>query len=560
MDSFTSPKNVQRTNVSNFGESLNWENSSQPARRRDNKGRYSLPGNFETTYLSAGNGKNNHGIAFGGHHANSNRQRPVSAYSDRNVVYGHQNDWWSGNDIGSGREPVTNHHMYSQHQRPLSVMSDNHLLYGASNGYPGPEMPHHQQSSNQTPLSIMSDNQHLYAGTNGYYSGQHPGTNGYYSGQHPEALQRPWNQEQLSPYTDYRQSYTNTSENMDKHIGQAEMPQKTTDSSLKTSHSNTFSRPSVNDNSPQSGTSQNSILKQREFLALEQKRLEDHYAALQGQLLADFQKRQQDLIKVYNKSLETQSSTDHTMQSILERSFEYDSEETLVSNTTDKEHFTLNRTEELPQSPFAINVKRNSFQNGENNSRSIQNSAERMKQGSDAFSNPGLPNEKARNNARFLQNSASPASLLQNSQSDARFMKNSSPAQSYVSPDQRFPKSSSVPQNSVTHDQRFISTSFRNSALPDARKSFNSEASAQEYYEMPGFGENTKIVGNKLDPGSTKNGGVGKTGRNSMKNFGVVTSPKRTRLNSFESQVRACLSNLVTLIKVSVSTVGILHW
>ena len=548
MDLFTSPKRVQRTNLE---ESLNWKNSSQPVGKRGNSDRYSLPANFETMHPSVGNVENISGITVGhqnvgggtvgGHHSYSNMRRPLSAYSDSHMVYGNQNGWYgnldgAGNN-GGGHEPVTNYHMYSSHQRPLSVLSDNHHLYGGSNGYPSSvrETLHHQQLSNQRPLSVMSDNHHLYTGTNGY-TGQCPET---------QSLQQPQNDR---PYTDHHQSYTNTSEDMDKYIWQGEMSQKATNPSLKTSHFNAMNRSSAIDNSPvsHSGKNQNSISKEREFLASEQKRLEDHFATLQGQLIVDFQKRQQELIDVYNQSVETQS--DHTMQSILEGSLECDSDETLVSNS---ERFPLVLTEELPQSPFGINVKKhsNSFENGDikNTSRSTQNSAERKKKNSNGFPNSGVLNGKTKSTARLQRNSSSPATLLQNSSSvrDRRLMKNS--------PDERFSKGPTVPQNSTTLGQRFMGTSsysFQSSASPDARKSFNSEVSAQEFYEMPRFGEKsekTGIVGNKLerDLGSrtNKNGTVGSPGRNPIKTFGasVVTSPKRTLLDSFESQVRGGL-------------------
>ena len=495
MDFLTSSKQSQRTNET-FGEPLNLRNQAS-----ERQSRYSLPANFETMYSS--NSYSNNG---GGYHAN--RQRPVSAYSDHHVVYGDQNSTWFDNGGGSrdggGYEVVPKYHMYPQNQHLLSEMSDNHRVYTGVNGYhgSGPETFHHQQSSDH----------HFYNGTNSY--------------------QQPHNERPFSAHAQYHHSYTNTSESKDKP---GDFPHRTNISTLKTSHSkpgNHFSMISSSTVS-QSTESQNSISQQEEYLALEQKRLEDHFAALQGQLLADFQKRQQELIEVYNRSLETHSVSDRTMQSILEKSFESDSDVTLVSSTTDKENFTILRTEELPQSPFGINVKKkSSVQNGEVNSRSFRNSTDRRKQGSNFFANLPSPNGKVKTNNR------------------ARLAKSASSGNTRLMKDFR------TGQKSVSQDQRFTNISaqlFQKAIPPDPRKSFNSEVSAQEYYEMPRFNEKfegTEIVGNNSEGnrarGSKDSAAVGKTGRNSMRNFGVITSPKRTQLNSFESQVHVVAHSLST--------------
>ena len=558
--SFTSPKHVQRT-TTNFEEPLH---SRQPSGKRDKSNRHSLPANFETVYPSAGNDKNFNGITVGRHHAHSKMSRPLSAYSDSRMVYGNQVAWNGSLDGGrsnGGRVPVTNYHMYSPYQRPLSVMSDNHLFYGGNNGHPasGQETVHHHQSSDLRPVSVISDNHLLYGSRNGYpASGQETvhhhqssdprpvsvmsetylrGSNGY-SGQCTEV--QPLQNGRL--YTDHHQSYINTSVTTDKHISQGEMPQKAGNSALRNSNSNAFIHSSLVNDSPVSKR-ENSFSKQRELLALQQKELEDHYATLQGQLLADFQTKQQELIQVYNQSLESSPHSGHaTMQSILEGSLESNSEETIVSSSIEK--FTLLRTEELPQSPFGISVRKhsNSIQNGEgkNSSRTIQNSAELRQHDFNTFA-------KSTNNGNYRENFASPSSIRQysNSSNDTRLVKNSL--------HQMLPNGSSVPPpNSMTHDRRVEDSSIyflQSLSSPDTRKSFNSEVSAQEYYEMPQFGEKcekAEILGNKVEKNlGRKNGVVAKTGRNSVKTFvaSVVTSPKRTRLDSFESKVSGNLTN-----------------
>ena len=530
MASFTSPKHVQRT-ATNFEEPLHCENSRQPSGKRDKNNRHSLPANFETIYPSAGNDKNFDGVTIGRHHAHCKMPRPLSAYSDSRMVYGNQVAWNGSLDGGhsnGGRVPVTDYRMYPPYQRPLSVMSDNHLLYGGNNGKPasGKETLHHHQSSDPRPLSVMSDN-HL-RGSNGF------------SGQCME-IHQPLQNGRLR--TDHHHSFTNTSVTTDKHIGQGEVPQKAGNFALRNGNSNAFIHSSVVDNSPVS-KSENSLSKQRELLALQQKELEDHYATLQGQLLADFQTKQQELIEVYNQSLESSPHSGHVMmQSILEGSRESDSEETIVSSSIEK--FTVLRTEELPQSPFGISVRKhsNSFENGEgkNSSRTIQNSAELRQHDFNTFAKL--------TNGSHLENFASPSSIRQyyNSSSDTRLVTNSL--------DQVLGASvtgSSVPPNSETHDRRADDTSIyflQSSSSPDTRKSFNSEVSAQEYYEMPQFGKKfgkAEIVGNNVERNAgRKNGVVAQTGRNSVKKFGasVVTSPKRTRLDSFESKAMKNLNN-----------------
>ena len=514
MDSFTSPKHIQRTTM-NFGEVLNWKNSGLPSGKQGH--RHSLPANFDTIYPSAGHDKSTDGITVGGHHAYSNMPRPLSAYSDSRMVFG-GNAGWNGN-LDGGHVPVSNHHMYPPHQRPLSVMSDNHLLYGGSNGHhgSGQETLHHLQSNDQRSLSVMSEN-HPSVGSHGY------------SGQHSEVLQPSQDGQE---YTGYHQLYSNASVNMNRHISQEEMPQMASNSALRNGDFNAFTHSSFVDNSSVS-KSQNSISKQREVLALQQKQLEDHYAALQGQLLADFQTKQQELLDVYNQSLDPPPSTETeqyaTMDSIVEGSLEFDSEETIVSSSI--ERFTLLRTEELPQSPFGISVRKHSypFQNGEgmNSSRSMEYSVKQREQDSKGFPT----------NGSHLQNFAPSSRVPQysNSSNDTRLTSNSS--------DQMLSNGSRPPPNSQTRDRRVEDTSLyflQSSASPDARKSFNSEISAQEYYEMPRFGavkpeHNGKKVERNLQ---RKNGVVGKAGKNHVKKLGgsVVTSPKRTRLNSFESEV-----------------------
>ena len=494
MDLLTSSKQAQRTNAT-FGEALNLRNQ---ASQKQGSGRYSLPANFETRYSPVGFGEDD-----GGYHADM--QRPVSAYSDH---HGNENGprWFDDGRGTGGHEFVTDSHMYPQnHHVPSSTMFDNHRLYSGINGYngSGPETLHHQQSSDD----------HFYNGTSGY---QQPDMQSY--------QERPF-----SAHAQYRHTYSNTFENKGKP---RDFSQKVNSmSTLKTGYANIGNHVSALNTSTTSPSSesQSSISQQEECLALEQKRLEDHFAALQGQLLADFQKKQQELIEVYNRSLEAHSVPDRTMDSILERSF--DSEGTLVSDATEKENFTIVRTEELPQSPFGINVKkRRSVQNGEakNNSRSFRNSTEKRKQ---TLANSASPNEKAKskNRARF---SEKPSNFFQSSPScgDSRLLKNPHTGQNGVSLVHRFRNTSAQP--------------FQKTASPDTRKSFNSEVSAQEYYEMPSFGEKfeeTEMVGKNSDgywsKGSENSDVVGKTGRNSTRSFGVVTSPKRTQLNSFESQV-----------------------
>lgn len=494
MDLLTSSKQAQRTSVT-FGEALILRNQAS-----QKHGRYSLPANFETMYSPVSFGENN-GVY------RADMQRPVSAYSDR---HGNENGprWFDDGRGTCGHELITDSHMYPQnHHVPSSTMFDNRRLCTGINGYngSGPETLHHQQSSDD----------YFYNGTNGY---QQPDIQSHH--------ERPF-----SAHAQYRHTYSNAFENKDKPRN---FSQKVNNiSTLKTGYSNTGNHVSALNTSTTSPSSesQNSISQQEECLALEQKRLEDHFAALQGQLLADFQKKQQELIEVYNRSLEAQSVSDRTMDSILERSF--DSEGTLVSAATEKENFTIVRTEELPQSPFGINVKkRSSVQNGEakNNSRSFRNSTEKRKQ---TLANSSSPNEKAKskNRARFLEK---PSNFFQNSPScgDSRLLNNLHTGQNGVSQVHRFKNTPRQP--------------FQKTAAPDTQKSFNSEVSAQEYYEMPSFGEKfeeTEMVG-KNSEGYWSNGSensvvLGKTGRNSTRSFGVVTSPKRTQLNSFESQVHA---------------------
>ena len=504
-DLSSTPKHPQRT----YKDPVNWENM-QPVtnRQRNNTSRYSLPANFETMFSPDHGGKNGN-VLSSRYHTSSNTQRPVSAYSDHRLVYDNHN----GRLYGSDPE-ILNHQQSSNHQRPSSVVLDNHCLYGSSNGYPGsgPDVLHHQHSGNQTP-SLVPDNHHLYGRSNGYRQ-----SNNYHT-PHSHVLQQAQNQRPLSAYSDHNSSSINGFENPNQHIREAVIPHKTNSSSPIS----------------QSDENQNSISKQKEFLALEQKRLEDHYAVLQDQLLADFQKRQHQLLEIYNKSLDSQTPPDRTMQSILERSFESSSDGTLVSSTTvDKENFTIVQTEEFPQSPFSINImkKSPSLQNGEarkNYSRSVQDPTGDKR----IFSQNSCGNVPVRNSARLQDSSPSNARFLQNSQK-------------FISPEKKFPKSFGNSQNSLNQNQRSKNSSmYSNSSSIDTRRSFNSEVSAQEYYEMPSFVEKpqkTEIVENKsernLKRDSTKNDT--KSGRNVMKNFGanVITSPKRTQLNSFESQVR----------------------
>ena len=491
-----SSKQAQRTNAT-FGEALNLRSQ---ASQKQGSGRYSLPANFETRYSPVGFGEDD-GVY------RADMRGPVSAYSDH---HGNENGprWFDDGRGTGGHEFVTDSHMYPQnHHVPSSTMFGNHRLYSDINGYngSGPETLHHQQSSDD----------HFYNGTNSY---QQPDMQSH--------QERPF-----SAHAQYRHTYSNTFENKDKP---RDFSQKVSNmSTLKTGYANIGNHASALNSSTTSpsGLSQNSISQQEECLALEQKRLEDHFAALQGQLLADFQKKQQELIDVYNRSLEAHSVSDRTMDSILESSF--DSEGTLVSAATEKENFTIVRTEELPQSPFGINVKkRSSVQNGEakNNSRSFRNSTEKRKQ---TLANSPSPNEKAKskNRARF-------------SEKPSNFFKSSSSCE-----DSRLTKNPHTDQNGVSQVQRLRNTStqpFQKTASLDTRKSFNSEVSAQEYYEMPSFGEKfeeTEMVGKNSEgywsKGSENSAVLGKTDRNSTRSFGVVTSPKRTQLNSFESQVHA---------------------
>ena len=197
------------------------------------------------------------------------------------------------------------------------------------------------------------------------------------------------------------------------------------------------------------------VQKQRELLLLEQKRLEDHFNALQGQLLAEFQQRRDELFQMYEGSIELQSGH-KSMQSILERSNESDLGETFVLNTSDKENHAVNWTDELPKSPFALSGRKTS-----------------------------VGSEKP------------------------------------------------TPDVGIT------------------ARSFNSEASVQEFYDIALFGEKTRRnEGN--ESGQKKNAirknsakenlglSVSSEGdKKSTQNFGIslVTSPKLTQLNSFESKV-----------------------
>ncbi|XP_028395395.1 uncharacterized protein LOC114519458 isoform X2 [Dendronephthya gigantea] len=462
------------------------DGSRQHTQQQHRPGRYSLPANFETMYHSVPLARNfEHSSHIEENH--SPRQRPLSAYSLHDVVNNNQGDRFYGG--GDGRQLQNNYHTMYSHERPPPV---------------------------------SSHNKHSYSGNNGYHS---------------------------IPVYEERPYHTNIGK-------QDEFPPRPVDSSWKTGPSKSKTTPglpnsdginhsSMITNSPisQASESHSFISKQRELLALEQVQLENHYAALQGQLLADFQQRQEELIEVYNKSLETQSGTGQTSQSILERSFESDSEVTLTSSTREQEHFTLVRTEELPQSPFGITVKRGVSQNSgqRNDTRSLGNSrAERRKQSPILLQNEG---SKSRNNSRSLQKRASPItnSILPD---NARFTKESSPFQNQISPDLWLTKSSaaSQSQSSRQHDgTRNVPGNLSKDQLSSPAstgKSFNSEVSAQDYYEMPYFRESESVAKGKIgdvDAGNRK-GYVGKTSRNSTKNFAVVTSPKRTPLSSFESK------------------------
>lgn len=445
-ESFMSPKHAQRTNT-RFGESLNWELSSQSIGMR---GYSHVQGNFESKYSSTG--------------------YDVS-----------EDNWWPARTIASGDpdgKSIINVQMHSQHRRPL--ISDNHHSYAATNDYAVSE-----------PETLQSQ---FYSCSNGY------------SQQHPTRPMR----------THYQPP-----ENFDNHT----RPDEAYSSVVYTSPTSI------------SNKSQNSISKQREFLALEQKRLEDHYATLQGQLLEDFQKRQQELIEVYNQSLETQSSNDDTLKCILQRSLEYDSDATIVSNGTDKENLTVVPTTGLPQSPFGINIKNHSTSSRnvevKKNCRSTGKSIQKRRQGTKTLACPLSPTGRSNNSAR--QSSTLP--------SDRKLRKNSSTRQSYVSYEQRYPRNDGASQKVL---------SFQNVALPDARKSFNSEASAQEYMEMPRFRGNfakPEVLGNSLEERRSDNRFAGKSCRNSVKNFSpnIVTSPKQTQLNSFQSPVSVCRHSLTAL-------------
>lgn len=423
-----------------------WENSRQQTGQLRRPERYSLPANFETMYQSLPYARNleHNGHIVGNHSA---RQRPLSAYSVHDVVNNNQGDRFHGS--GDGRQPQTNYHtMYSRHEKPPPVTFNNQHLYSGKNGY------HSMPVYKERPYQNTMDRQAACP----------PGSVHSYR--------------KTAPSSNYR-----------------------TNPGLRNSDS--LNHSSMIDNSPSESNS--FISEQRELLALEQEQLENHYAALQGQLLADFQQRQQELIEVYNKSLETQSGADQTIRSILETSFESDSEVTLASSTREPEHFTLIRTEELPQSPFGLTVKKSAFQNTgqKKDLRSSGTSAERQKQSPNRFQNKGL---KSKDSSRSFQQNLSPTT------------------KSTLPGNTRFTKESSSFENQL-------------SSPAVAGKSFNSEVSAQEFYEMPYFRESESVGKGKIGSRNRKDGSVGKASRNSTKSFAVVTSPKRIPLSSFESRV-----------------------
>ncbi|XP_046855180.1 uncharacterized protein LOC124448228 [Xenia sp. Carnegie-2017] len=280
-----------------------------------------------------------------------------------------------------------------------------------------------------------------------------------------------------------------------------------------------------------------SVLQQKEYLAKEQQRLEEHYNSLQEKLLFDFQRRQQELLEMYSQSVQlscekTQSVTSET--STLES--------THMSNERRFERSSVVEQEGFSKSPFGFSATKCStnltnapfnadFVNSTRSLRSLQKPTAK-KEGVERTKSTS-PNKCASVNAALVLKPTAGKSIP----SDKNFFENKAFGKedvfdkhsseifenSYVS---GFDQSIISPNSMKTSVVSAFSSSFKSNnidlkelnqlSFPDqsmlqnealkhstgsslkdsiqvgeilARKSFNSEISAQEFYEFPHYGK-----------------------------------------------------------------------